>query len=713
MQSVPAAQGAADEVPAPAPAPAPTPTPRITVTGAASADDAAPAAGAPQSVLSGPALRSRVGATLGATLADEPGLGNASFGPNVGLPVIRGQGGSRVRVLQGGMGTHDASAVSADHGVMLEPALAEQVTVHRGPAAIRFGGGAIGGAVEVEERRIPLSRPAALRGRAEARAGSDGRLGLVRLDGPAGDRLAWHVDVHGRHSPDAHIPGWSIDEDAIRRQFQLVNTRNHWGRVDNSNARTEGGALGLGRVDERSAFGLAVSRLTQNYGIPPGAHSHADSGSQAGGADEAVRIAAHQQRVDFQGEVDLSARGWTQLRTRISQVNYRHTEADAGITSTQFRNRVLEGRVELDHHLSRGLEGVVGLQWQDRLFSALGREAFVPETRVHSAGLFATAQGRWGRWQLDGGLRADYQQSRPPERFAVPALGGDVVLRPRRFWPGSVSMAVQRHYGDAPATATAPPLPAATGGSLTLTHWRIARAPDVQELFAGGAHIATRSFDLGNNGLDTEKLIGWDLGWQHRQGAVSVRANAYRYNSDSYIYQRSLGWFYRPEEGKATFLCVRLDHCLPATKYEQAAARLQGYELELAWQLRLAGAPRLALFSDAVRARLADGSDVPRQPPQRYGLYLQWRHGAWYGDLRTTRARAQLRAGDNETPTAAYLLVNASLRWTWLRDDGGRATLFVVGRNLTDQEVRNSASFLRNYAPEPGRSVHVGVEVAL
>ncbi len=686
-------------------------TTRITITGTPVEGQPASRDDAPGSVLTGPALRSRAAATLGATLADEPGVGNASFGPNVGQPLIRGQGGARVRVLQNGIGTHDASALSADHGVMLEPALAEQVVVHRGPAAIRYGGAAIGGAVEVDERRIPLTRPQTLRGRAEARAGGDGRLGLVRLDGPAGEQLAWHLDAHGRHSPDARIPGWAIDEDAIRSQFQLVNARNSLGRVENSDARTEGGAIGLGRVSAQSAFGVSLSRLTQNYGIPPGAHSHAGAAATGAGADEAVRIAASQRRVDVQGEFDVAGQAATQLRTRVSQVNYEHSEVDAGLVATQFRNRVLEGRVEVDHQWRPGRAAQVGLQWQDRFFSALGREAFVPMTQVRAAGLFGTAQGRWGPWQLDAGLRADYQQSRPAPTFDVPALGGEVALQTRRFWPGSASMAVQRRYGPAAAAEQRPD--AGPGGALTLTHWRLARAPDVQELFAGGAHIATRSFDLGNNGLDTEKLVGWDLGWQHRQGAVSVRANVYRYDSDSYIYQRSLGWFYRPEEGKATFLCVRLDHCLPATKYEQAAARLQGYELELSWQLPLAGGPKLALFSDGVRARLADGGDVPRQPPQRHGLYLQWRHGGWYGDLRATRARAQRRAGDNETPTAGYLLLNASLRWTLPRESGGRTTLFLVGRNLADREIRNSASFLRNYAPEPGRSVHAGVEVAL
>lgn len=704
--------------------PEPPPQPeRITITGQRQ-PAAAPATG-PALTLQGAGLRNRQAATLGATLEQELGVGNASFGAGVGLPVIRGQGGTRTRVMQGGLGTHDASSVSADHGVMVEPALAERITVHRGPAAVRFGGNAIGGAVEVDEQRIPMRRPARLRGRTQVRGGTDGGMAVLRLDGPAADTLAWHVDVHGRRSPRTRIAGWALDEDAIRQQFQLVNGRNSHGRIDNTDARSEGGALALSRVMGSGALGVSVSRLQQHYGLPPGAHSHAPDTPGAAPPVERVRIAATQRRLDLQGELDLDSTHFTQLRVRAAQVDYAHDEVDQGRVGSRFSNQVAELRVELDHAPARQVSGTLGLQWQDRLFSALGPEAFVPRTRVRNLGLFAIERLDHGPWRLEGGLRAEYQESRPPDSFAVPALGGEVPLQTRRFTPGSVSLALQRAYGGAASASATSQRPAQEGqagaadaspsGRVTLTHWRASRAPDVQELFAGGPHIATRTFDLGNTGLDIEKLIGWDLGWQHTQGRLSVDAHAFRYRSDSYIVQRSLGWFYRPEEGKATFLCVRLDHCLPATKYQQAPARLHGYELELAWRLPLSalGEPRLSVFSDAVRARLVPGGDVPRMPPQRYGLALALDQGPWAAELRATRARAQTRPGANETPTDGWFQLNASLRWTRTLDDARTLTLFVVGRNLGNQAVRNSASFIRNYAPEPGRTLQAGLEMTL
>ena len=93
------------------------------------------------SVLSGENLRNKAAATIGEFLKDEPGVTNQGFGPGVGKPVIRGQSDNRVRVLQDGLGTMDASTVSGDHAITTEALLAERIEILRGPATLRYGSG--------------------------------------------------------------------------------------------------------------------------------------------------------------------------------------------------------------------------------------------------------------------------------------------------------------------------------------------------------------------------------------------------------------------------------------------------------------------------------------------------------------------------------------------------------------------------------------------
>ena len=90
---------------------------------------------APVAVISGEELDARKGATLGDTVSQIPGVTTTYFGPGVGRPVIRGLDGSRVAVLGDGLGASDVSNVSQDHAVSIEPFLADQIEVLRGPSA--------------------------------------------------------------------------------------------------------------------------------------------------------------------------------------------------------------------------------------------------------------------------------------------------------------------------------------------------------------------------------------------------------------------------------------------------------------------------------------------------------------------------------------------------------------------------------------------------
>lgn len=665
----------------------------------------------PITTLQGDDLRNKASATLGATLQDELGVANSSFGPNVGLPIIRGQGGSRVKAMVGGSGAHDASTLSADHGVMVEAGLAERITVHRGPSAIRFGGDAIGGAVEIDYGRIPEALPKRVQGRSELRLGQGSEMALARgegsfraADAAAKTGLAWHLDAHGRRKSEARIPGWAIDEAAVKQQFFLVSGSNSYGHIDNSDARSTGGGAGLSAIYDAGFVGVSVATMAINYGLPPGAHSHSHGGAKPPGeaAEAQVRIQAQQQRYDLNGEFGLPWLSAQRLKLRLADTRYRHDELNNGKSETEFRNHVQEGRLELAHSVGAGHSGSVGLHLQRRDFSALGVEAFVPQTRIDGAALYAVERQDWAAWSVELGLRADGRSSRPqpqPTHFGI-----EVKLPERRFHFGNMSLALTRKFEH---------------GSLSLTHWQASRAPDVQELYALGAHIATRTYDFGNSALELEKLRGWNLSTQQHWGAVSLRASAFRYGVDDHIYQRSLGLFYAADKGQFRALCAQLDQCLPVTRYEQAQASFHGYEAELAQELLAdshahADGLVLALFADQVRGRLHElGLDVPRQPAARWGLRMAASHGSWQGELRGVRSLAQNRPGENETATAASLQWHASLRWSGQLGAGTQTSFYLLARNLSNREVRNSTSFLRNYAPEPGRMVELGAELRL
>ncbi len=233
----------------------------------------------PVNILTGEELREKVAATLGEMLQDQVGVTTASFGVGVGSPVIRGQGGNRVQVLQGGVGNIDASAISADHANSLEPALAERIEVIRGPATLLYGNGAIGGVVNVIDNRIPTSVPAGVTGIVESRYNSVSyqQVTVGRLEGGAGN-IAWHLDGVYRESNDVEIPGFAVNPKTvdIADEEELEELLESRGRISNSSTRADTQTFGASWVFDEGYIGFSVNRLENEYGIPGHGHGHED-----------------------------------------------------------------------------------------------------------------------------------------------------------------------------------------------------------------------------------------------------------------------------------------------------------------------------------------------------------------------------------------------------------------------------------------------------
>jgi iron complex outermembrane receptor protein len=129
----------------------------------------------PAKILAGDELRDKLGGSLGETLSNELGVSASGFGAGASRPIIRGLEGSRVKMLENGMAVADVSGLSNDHAVSADGAVARQIEILRGPAALLYGSGAIGGLVNVVNERIPTALEAKPAGQLETRYGTADR----------------------------------------------------------------------------------------------------------------------------------------------------------------------------------------------------------------------------------------------------------------------------------------------------------------------------------------------------------------------------------------------------------------------------------------------------------------------------------------------------------------------------------------------------------
>ncbi len=622
----------------------------------------------PVTVLSDDELRLKTGHSIGETLKNELGINSQSFGPGVGTPVIRGQSGPRVRVLNNGIGSNDASAISPDHASSTEPLLAERIEVLRGPATLLYGSGAIGGVVNVIDNRIPGKLPEKLLGGAlEQRFDSvaDETSTVLKVEGGK-HHLAYHLDGFYRDRNNLDIGGSAIDESAAQATDPSLNViENPRGSINNTSAHAISGSAGLSLIGDPGFAGISINRLENNYGIAPD-----------GSGDEITRIDLKQSKYDFKSELNKPFSFAESLRMKLGYTDYQHTEIANSEPGAFFTNKSYESRLELTHNPFGIFHGMVGFQAIASDFAAIEKstnEVIVPRTQINSYGVFAVESFTTGALTNQLGLRVEDTTLNPqdhPELSFVPISA-------------SASSLWKLNHNN----------------SLNLAITRSERAPTVQELLAYGYHDATRSFEIGDANLQEETSYNLDLGYKFNVGRVRAQIDLFHNWAVNYIYQQRNGEFIE-------------DAAVVTTR--QADATFMGYESKVIVPLmeNKVGVVDLTLFSDYTRGQFVNGGDVPRMPPLRFGFQIDHLKGNWNTNLRLTRGEAQYRAGDNDTPTEGYLLLNLSTQYHLLDIYGSDIMLFAKANNLLDENIRNSTSYLRNFAPEAGRGAEIGFRIS-
>ena len=635
------------------------------------------------SVLSGDDLAEKVEGSLGATLAREPGIQSASFGSAVGRPVIHGLGGARVKTTEDRIDSLDVSVTSSDHAVTIEPFIANQITVLKGASTLLYGSGAIGGVVDVETGRIPKTIPNDIfAGKLELRASDNANAttAALRLDGLIEDSLAWHLDAFARDADDYEIPGF-VESQVLREteESELGAIQHDRHVLRGSALKNKGGALGFSKIGENGFLGVSISGLDAQYGLVGG---HEEEGGHAEETEEATgMIEMEQFRIDFDSQWLNPFAGADSFKLRLGVNDYQHQEIEAsGEIGTEFDNQAWEGRFELEHAAVVGFEGVLGLQFGGRKFSAIGEEAFVAPVATDNAGIFWVGERRFEYFDLETGLRFEKLKHTPSE------LG----LKTTDFSSISSSLGIVWPVSDAVKL------------SALLDY--SSRAPSIEELYSRGPHLATQSYEIGDSELIEESVLAFTLTANAQSALYDLSLSLYNMQFDNFIYQSNIGEFLED---------------LPVLVYQQSDASFTGVDGKADFHLwEFAGGDfDLRFLFDLVKARL-DNSDkaslsnrnLPRIPARRFGMGFTWTDLQWKFSLDAIRVSEQADTADFELATSAYYDLGISInRYITIADN--ELNIFMHGRNLTDQEQRHHSSIVKDFAPAPGRRIEIGLRL--
>ena len=629
---------------------------------------------APVSVLRGDELAKKQSGTLGETLSQLPGISSTNFGPNSSRPVIRGLDGDRVRIMNNGGASLDVSSLSADHAVAIDPLLVEQIEVVRGPAALQYGGSAIGGAVNIIDNRIPRSPINGVDGRAEFRAGGPEmeRAGAALLNTGNG-QLAIHADAAYRKTDNLRIPGNVLRSDARKENSKLLN----------SNSDQQSGSVGASATSEHGYAGLSLDTYRNDYGT---------SLFEAAGP---TRIKMQQDRVTFAAEqrnLDGKLGVLSSLHGSISHTDYKHDELAGSAIEATFKNKGWEGHfggtlVPVNTAFGQ-LKGAWGIQASSsQLRFAAEEEPLVPNADTSSKAFYIFEELAISKDRaINLGARI--------EDVRVKAVAGNDNQNSgsgeKKFKPFSTSLGYRQGLNGL-WTATS---------NLSYTE----RAPTYYELFAYGHHHATGMEERGNPSQKMEKGTTLDLALTYKTAESKTRLGAFVTEFSNFIGLKDSG-----EES---------DDGDPIYNFEGIKARLYGLEADGRFPLlkgvfARSGQIDLSWKADYVRGEnRTTGGSLPRIAPLRLDGALIYTEGRYSSQLDVRYAASQNRYDDSLGATPSYTMVGMGASYKTVIQGFKTAYWFVRVDNLTNEVARNASSVMRDVAMVGSRSLRAGLRAS-
>ncbi|WP_417663952.1 TonB-dependent receptor [Pseudidiomarina donghaiensis] len=653
----------------------------------------------PITVIAGDELREQQAHTLGETLAHEPGINMTHFAGVASSPIVRGLDGPRVKILQNGLDSGDVSRGSPDHAIATETSVAEQIEIFRGPATLLYGSGAIGGVVNVVDNRIAHEPVGGHRGffNTAFNTASNSREGSLGFSADHKNTV-WHFDAFKRRSDNYDVPTFTNDEGETTDQ------------IENSFVDAQGANIGVSYLFDQGYFGVSYGRLEQQYGIPGHAHGHEDEHDDEHADEQHTEAAGPyadmwQNRIQVQGAWNQPISGIEKASLRYGFTDYQHQEIEDASPSTTFTNRQHELRMELTHVPIGGWHGAVGYHYLTQDQNAFGEEAYTPASTTDKHGVFWLLERDIHdlTWQL--GARVD-----------------DVAINDEHYSPVSASIGFT--------------YPMVAGMQLSANYSHAQRAPSANELLANGAHLATRTYELGlayalhqenehayhveprETSVQLEKSNNLDFGLHIDTDKFHMDWTVFYNRVDDYIFASYTGVnsadLEHDDHGDEAHTDDahsddehNHDDGLAVVSYVQEDVKLYGYELSGYysfndhWQLHG--------FSDYVRAQTRDsGEALPRIPAQRVGTELRYLGNNWESKLGYTWYNSQTRVATNETVTDGFGLVNAQLNWFPAALSAMNASVYLKAENLTDELAFVHSSFLKDDAPMRGRNFSIG-----
>lgn len=607
----------------------------------------------------GDQLRRNLDVTLSGTLSNQAGISERGMGAAPGRPVMRGLGDERVLILEDGGRTGDVSWASGDHSVTVDPSSANEIEIARGPAALEFGSGAIGGVINVVRNQIPNSVPTRPTGTLSMQGATvnNGLMGAGSVTVPIND-LVFNFNTNGRFGSNYKTP---------------------IGTLSNSYLRNTNSGIGIGYIKPWGYAGLSGSIYYSEYGIPP---------NPDGGHPSGVDIEMYKYQTEGRAEILIRNSFYNLLEVRTSFIRYHHVEIESnGSVGTQYDMDTVTGSVKLRNKGWAFFEsGVMGF-WSEYVdYSVFGSRT--PNSNSANGAIFVIQEADIGSFHFEAGMRLNLVTTWPKQDRPNSIIGN---VRQRNFAGLESSISGIYNIGR--------------GYYLGGTFMHSWRAPSLEELYSEGPHLAAYAFEIGNPDLDSERGIGNEIFARYRKNNTTFQLAGYYNYFSNFIHAQDTGRHSIPRADLNEFQYVGTQATIYGVEFSTELQLLN--RLTLDGNLALTIGDRVVSEEEKEATGLVESEQpLPMMPPFNGNMGLRYAFNNISIGARVRLSAKQDRLGEFETQTEGYKVVDLNAQF---RFNTGNVmhTISLNANNLFNEEYYNHLSQVKDLFPEPGRNINL------
>jgi len=672
----------------------------------------------PIHVIGADELASMASQSLGESLDDLVGVGTSDYGAAVGHPIIRGLGGTRVKVLNNGRVNRDVSGLGADHVVEIDFNNIQQIEVVRGPSSLFYANGSSGGIINIVDNTIARKdfTESDLTLGYEVQSVNNGNIGELSYENNFGG-LNFSLGYRDTDFENYEIPyGAIIHEEHEEEEEEGHHEEEHEENpkfLPNTDSATESYKFGVSKTGDWGYLGVSARGLETLYGIPFHGEEHEEE--EGHGEHEEERIFANTDSDSFNLEGSYNIRNnWLLEKvdyyaavTEYSLKEQHAEEAHHEEEEEEEGHDHEEGPTEFKNDASEvgAVISFVSDQYSQRMMlnaiqedvSIIGHEAFMKpsDNREFSFGYYLSRDTGLFDWHF--GLRHDrisrkgavahHEEEEEEDHHEHEEEHEEEVDKfKKEFNTDSMALTLTRDLNDYL--------------EMSLDLASVERAPSAIELYMNGPHLATGRYEEGDTNLQIERSRNIDLTLAYQQNAFFGSLTIFQNNIDNFIYLADTG---------------KKEMKMPLAQYMQKDAQLSGIELQFGAAFPFNnGDLELSIARDSVTGEFTDGTYIPRMMPARNIFSVNYKRNTLEFDVSLKDIEKQDKysiSNPLESMTKGYQMLDMKLTQKLVTDSGRVVQASIFGKNMLDEVARNHTSWVKNEVPLPGKNVGINFRV--